>query len=125
MADIDVDHEKIKDLSVKIDGLNAKFDPIITKLDGVAVVPGDFPAADDLKTIVHTRRDEVVDNMKQMKQTYLGISDGLETVSNIYKDTNDDNSKDAEVIGTLVSSTDKSIPGFDEYEPQDQPKGGS
>jgi len=80
-------------------------DDLIKSLDGLTtgtLVPGTFPAANDLKTLVDERITTLTTNVTNLGNALLEISKGLHDIATDYRDTEDKNQGEAERIDPVI-----------------------
>lgn len=115
MTEVQVDDVAINKSGEQFLVWHDDLDKTVKSLGNINLVPGDFPDANDLKTLVKTRSEEVNTLLINVQKAIGVIGNQLKTVAKKYKDTEHDNTIVGKDLDDLVTGLNKSLPGFSKY----------
>jgi len=109
-ADIVVDWDALRRAALIWDAWGDEFLKHTGPLSEIRIAPGDFPAAERLKTIIHNRRDKLQENSEGIGRTFKAIAENLNLMATSYERGEDDIEAENERLNKLLRDVGQYLP---------------
>jgi hypothetical protein len=108
---VEVDTDRLRDSAKLFDKWSQNLLAVAGELTGLAIEPGAFPAATELKNTVADRSAKLTTNVTDFSDALKGIAANLRDMADDYDATEDDNRAEADRVGQLIDTANAKLDG--------------